>query len=84
MYQIKAQQQLLKANTVKLDATKLGRKVGVRSNLDELQAVQTKADAEQKLLEARYNYITYYIQLLQNAGILSQTNEQTKIKKLLY
>ena len=62
----------------------MGRKVGVRSNLDELQAVQTKADAEQKLLEARYNYITYYIQLLQNAGILSQTNEQTKIKKLLY
>lgn len=84
LYQIKAQQQLLKANSIKLDATKLGRKVGVRSNLDELQAIQTKADAEQKLAEAQYNYITYYIELLQNAGIISQQNQKLKIRNLLY
>lgn len=84
LYQIKAQQQLLKANSVKLEATKLGRKVGVRSNLDELQAIQSKADAEQKLAQAQYNYITYYIQLLQSSGTLSQPKEQLKIRQLLY
>lgn len=84
LYQIQAQQQLLKANTVKLQATQLGRKVGVRSNLDELQALQAKADAEQKLAEAQYGYITTYIQLLQNAGILTEADEQKKLHKLLY
>lgn len=84
LYQIKAQQQLLKANSIKLEATQLGRKVGIRSNLDELQALQAKADAEQKLAEAQYGYITTYIQLLQNAGILTQSTEQKKLHKLLY
>lgn len=84
LYQIKAQQQLLKANSIKLEATQLGRKVGIRSNLDELQALQAKADAEQKLAEAQYGYITTYIQLLQSAGILTQSTEQKKLHKLLY
>ncbi|ORF34174.1 TolC family protein [Snodgrassella alvi] len=84
LYQIQAQQQLLKANSVKLEATQLGRKVGIRSNLDELQALQAKADAEQKLAEAQYGYITTYIQLLQSAGILTQPTEQKKLHKLLY
>lgn len=84
LYQIQAQQQLLKANAVKLQATQLGRKVGIRSNLDELQALQAKADAEQKLAEAQYSYITTYIQLLQSAGVLTQMNEQKKLHKLLY
>lgn len=84
LYQIQAQQQLLKANSVKLEATQLGRKVGIRSNLDELQALQAKADAEQKLAEAQYGYITTYIQLLQSAGILTQPAEQKKLHKLLY
>ncbi|WP_239350437.1 TolC family protein [Snodgrassella communis] len=84
LYQIQAQRQLLKANTVKLQATQLGRKVGIRSNLDELQAIQAKADAEQKLAEAQYGYITSYIQLLQSAGTLTQSGEQKKLHKLLY
>ena len=84
LYQIKAQQQLLKANSIKLEATQLGRKVGIRSNLDELQALQAKANAEQKLAEAQYGYITTYIQLLQSAGILTQSTEQKKLHKLLY
>lgn len=84
LYQIQAQQQLLKANSVKLEATQLGRKVGIRSNLDELQALQAKADAEQKLAEAQYGYITTYIQLLQSAGILTEPTEQKKLHKLLY
>ena len=74
----------MKANSVKLEATQLGRKVGIRSNLDELQALQAKADAEQKLAEAQYGYITTYIQLLQSAGILTQSTEQKKLHKLLY
>ncbi|WP_066570600.1 TolC family outer membrane protein, partial [Snodgrassella sp. CFCC 13594] len=83
-YQIRAQQQLLKASEVKLNATQLGRKVGVRSNLDELQAQQAKADAEQKLAEARYGYVSAYLQLLKNAGLLADEAQQKTIRKLLY
>ena len=81
-HQIKAQEQLLKANETKLNATKLGRSVGVRSSLDELQAQQSKAEAEQKLSEAKYNYILSYIQLLQNAGLLKDKEQQKIIRKL--
>lgn len=83
-YQIRAQQQLLKANEVKLRATKLGRKVGVRSTLDEIQAQQAQADAQQQLAEARYNYIVSYLQLLQSSGILIENLQKQRLRKLLY
>lgn len=83
-YQILAQQQVLKATEVKLNATQLARKVGIRSSLDELQALQDKTDAEQQLAEARYNYVIAYLQLLQNSGTLSDSEQQQRIKKLLY
>lgn len=79
-YQIIAQEKLLKANSVKLNATKLGRTVGVRSNLDELQAMQAQADAEQKLAEARYQYLTAYLQLLNSAGVLINEKQQEQIR----
>ena len=83
-YQILAQQRLLKSSTAKLEATRLGRKVGVRTNLEEIQAQQNQADAQQKLAEARYNNINAYIQLLQNSGILNAPERQDEIRKKLF
>ena len=83
-YQILAQQRLLKSSTAKLEATRLGRKVGVRSNLEEIQAQQNQADAQQKLAEARYSNINAYIQLLQNSGILDEPERQDEIRKKLF
>lgn len=79
-YQIIAQEKLLKANSVKLNATKLGHTVGVRTNLDELQAMQAQADAEQKLAEARYQYLTAYLQLLNSAGVLTNEKQQEQVR----
>ena len=67
-----------------LEATRLGRKVGVRTNLEEIQAQQNQADAQQKLAEARYNNINAYIQLLQNSGILNAPERQDEIRKKLF
>ncbi len=83
-YQILAQQRLLKSSTAKLEATRLGRKVGVRSNLEEIQAQQNQADARQKLAEARYGHISAYIRLLQNSGVLNEPEQQNKIRKKLF
>ncbi|MDF7676665.1 TolC family outer membrane protein [Neisseriaceae bacterium ESL0693] len=83
-YQVQAQQQLLTASETKLKATRLGHQVGVRSNLDELQAQQAKTDAEQQLAQARYNYITAYLQLLQSSGILTNKVQQQRLQQLLY
>lgn len=83
-YQILAQQRLLKSSTAKLEATRLGRKVGVRSNLEEIQAQQNQADARQKLAEARYGHINAYIRLLQNSGVLNEPERQDEIRKKLF
>lgn len=82
--QILAQHRLLKTNQVRLEATQLGRQVGVRNNLEETQAQRTKAEAEQKLAEAKYNYIQAYLQLLQSSGLLNDENRAKKIATLLF
>lgn len=82
--QIRAQQQWLNASIVRLDATKQGREFGVRSTLDEMQAQQAKAEAEQKLAEARYHYILSYLFLLQHAGMLSLPEQQWQLRVKLY
>lgn len=79
-----AQQRLLETNRAKLEATRLGRQVGVRNNLEETQAQQEKADAEQKLAEAKYTYIQSYLQLLQNAGVLNDEEKIRKVGMLLF
>lgn len=79
-----AQQRLLKTNRTKLEATQLGRQVGVRNNLEETQAQQEKADAEQKLAEAKYTYIQAYLQLLQSAGVLGDEERIRKVGMMLF
>lgn len=78
-YQILAQQRLLETNQAKLASTQLGRKVGVRTHLELIQAQQAKAEAEQKLAEAKYAYLMAYIQLLHHAGILIETKQQQEL-----
>ncbi|OSI12403.1 TolC family outer membrane protein [Neisseria canis] len=79
-----AQERLLVTNQAKLDSTKLGRQVGVRNNLEEIQAQQNKAEAEQKLAEAKYAYVQSYLQLLQSAGVLTEPERQIQIHQTLY
>ena len=79
-----AQQRLLDSNQIKLESTQLGRQVGVRNNLEETQAQQAKADAEQKLAEAKYTYIQSYLQLLQSTGVLADENRIQTIGTMLF
>ena len=79
-----AQQRLLESNQAKLEATLLGRQVGVRNNLEETQAQQEKADAEQKLAEAKYTYIQAYLKLLQSAGVLGDEERIRRVGMLLF
>ena len=61
-----------------------GRRVGVRSTLDELQALQARADAEQKLAEVRYGQIMAYLQLLDGAGELGREEQWRRLRERLY
>lgn len=68
--QIQALQQLVLTNRKKLAASQLGQEVGVRSNLDVVQAQQALADSEQQLAKARYDYLQAQLALAQAAGQL--------------
>jgi outer membrane protein len=67
---VKAQEQLLVSAKSKLDSTKLGKDVGVRTNLDLLNAERDYQDAVRGLAEARYNYLYARLALAQAAGEL--------------
>lgn len=82
--QAMAQQRLLDSNKAKLEATQIGRQVGVRNNLEEMQAQQAMADAAQKLAEAKYTYIQSYLQLLQSAGVLDNENRIRQVSLALF
>ena len=82
--QIMAQQRLLESSRAKLEATRLGRQVGVRNNLEETQAQQAASDAEQKLAEAKYSYIKAYLRLLQSAGVLKDENRIRRLSAALF
>lgn len=82
--QIMAQQRLLESSRAKLEATRLGRQVGVRNNLEETQAQQAASDAEQKLAEAKYSYIKAYLRLLQSAGVLKDENRIHRLSAALF
>lgn len=80
--QIKALQQLLDTNSAKLDSTRLGRQVGVRNTIDEIQAEAEKATAQEQLAEAKYRYLVAYLQLLHLSGKLSKEEGKQLAKRL--
>ncbi len=82
--QVLAQQRLLSAADARLQATRLGKEVGIRNNLEEVQAQQAQAEAVQKLAEARYAHIQAYLQLLHSAGVLGGQARAEKINALLF
>lgn len=68
--QVKAQEQLLVSAKSKLDATRLGHEVGVRTNLDLLNAESSYQDAVRALASARYNLLYARLALALAAGEL--------------
>jgi outer membrane protein len=70
---VRAQQQLLVSAKSKVDSTKLGKEVGIRTNLDVLQAEQSYYDAMTSLATAKYDYLTARLQLEQVAGTLDES-----------
>ncbi|MCL6261789.1 TolC family outer membrane protein [Craterilacuibacter sp. RT1T] len=69
---VKANEQLLLSAKNKVDATRLGREVGLRTILDLLQAEQAYYEAERQLSESRYGYLFARLQLAQASGELSE------------
>lgn len=69
--QVKALQQALKSSASLLEASKLGQSVGVRTNLDVLNAQQQFYSTERDLLQAEYGYLLNRLRLKAAAGTLS-------------
>jgi outer membrane protein len=69
--QVKGYEAALVSSRSALDANKLGYEVGVRINIDVLNAQSQLADTTQKLARARYDAILAQLHLKQAAGTLS-------------
>ena len=68
--QVHALEHLVLTNRKKLESSQLGQQVGVRSNLDVIDAQKTLAESEQQLAKARYDYLQAQLALAQAAGQL--------------
>ncbi|AWY21062.1 TolC family protein [Moraxella bovis] len=68
-YQILAQERALVSSQLKLKSTETGQKYGMRNRLEIIQARQAVAQAEQKLAEARYNFLIAYAALIRESGL---------------
>lgn len=73
---ITALQQALLSTKSTLDSTTLGRQVGVRTNLDVLNAQQQFYSARRDLAQAKYRYLLYRLQLESAAGELDLADLQ--------
>ena len=69
--QVKGYEAALVSSKSSLDANKLGYEVGVRINIDVLNAQSQVADTTQKLAKARYDTLLSQVRLKQAAGALS-------------
>ena len=69
--QVKALEQALVSSQAQLDSTKLGLQVGVRTNLDVLNAQQQVFSAKRDLAAARYNFILSGLNLRAAVGSLN-------------
>ncbi len=70
--QVKALEQALVSSQSSLDSTKLGQEVGVRTNVDVLNAQQQLYTAKRDLSQARYNYILSQLKLRSAVGTLKE------------
>ncbi|MBU1977796.1 MAG: TolC family outer membrane protein [Gammaproteobacteria bacterium] len=68
--QVKALEQALVSSQSSLDSTRLGQEVGVRTNVDVLNAQQQLYTAKRDLSQARYNYIISQLKLKSAVGAL--------------
>jgi outer membrane protein len=69
---VAAQQQALKSAETLLASTKLGLEVGVRTNLDVLNAQQQVTQVQRDLASARYNALLNDLRLKAATGVLSE------------
>ncbi|MDD5181465.1 MAG: TolC family outer membrane protein [Gallionellaceae bacterium] len=81
--QVKALQQALKSSESVLEASKLGQEVGVRTNLDVLNAQQQLYSTRRDLYQAEYSYLVSQLRLKAAAGTLSE-DDLTKVNQALY
>ncbi|WP_434632874.1 TolC family outer membrane protein [Chromobacterium sp. CV08] len=77
---VRAQQQLLVSAKSKVESTRLGKEVGIRTSIDLLQAEQAYYSALTTLANAKYSYLTARLALAQSAGqlepqVLSDVNQ---------
>ena len=81
--QVKALQQALKSSESLLEASKLGQEVGVRTNLDVLNAQQQLYSTRRDLYQAEYNYLISQLRLKAAAGTLAE-EDLVKVNQALY
>lgn len=72
--QVRALEAALVSNQSSLDSTRLGQEVGVRTQVDVLNAQQQLFSARRDLAQARYNYILSLLRLKAAAGQLGETD----------
>lgn len=72
--QVKALQQATTSGESVLEASKLGQEVGVRTNLDVLNAQQQLYATRRDLYQAEYNYLISQLHLKAAAGTLTETD----------
>jgi len=70
--QVQALQQALASSESVLEASKLGQQVGVRTNLDVLNAQQQLYSTRRDLSQAQYNYLLSKLRLKASVGGLSE------------
>jgi outer membrane protein len=81
--QVNALQQALKSSQSLLEASKLGQEVGVRTNLDVLNAQQQLYSTRRDLYQAEYNFLLSQLQLKAAVGTLAE-DDIARINQSLY
>ncbi|WP_225547772.1 TolC family outer membrane protein [Chromobacterium violaceum] len=79
---VRAQQQLLVSAKSKVESTRLGKEVGIRTSIDLLQAEQAYYTALTTLANAKYSYLTARLALAQAAGQL-QPDALAEVNQLI-
>jgi outer membrane protein len=81
--QVQALQQALTSSESVLEASKLGHEVGVRTNLDVLNAQQQLFSTRRDLYQAQYNYLLSQLLLKQAVGALGE-EDLSKVNQALH